>query len=966
MTKPYLIRLLAVILLIVVANAVLAMKSDHPRKPYSAEILSGTDCRADSLTGFDVQKYELTLTINQSTHQINGNVLATVLAEQNLTSLPYELVGLTVSSVLVNGSPASYTHTGGVINIALNIPAGQTFTTQVYYSGTPQLSGAPYNIGMIFSANTVFTISDPDAARYWWPCYDHPWDKAIVDLHITMRSDWKVAANGIRTSIVDNGNGTSTTHWIGENPMTTYLVCVTCGPYQEINQSSGDVPIQSFVLSSQYNNALVDFARLPEIVNYFSQVFGPYPFEKYGQAVVSMSTYGAMEHQTMTTLGNFIITGTGAYELIIAHELAHQWYGNAVSFLTFKDVWLSEGFATYSEHLWTDKIFGWPSAAAYVASSYHQYYLNWEAGAGPQTIYNPSFGNYFAPPSYEKAASVLHMLRLKIGNADFFQLLQDWFTTYRDGNVVTAEFQAMAEQISGQDLDQFFNQWIYGSGIPELKYSVWQNPASDHPLRIQARTSTNSATQFHIEVPFRLSNGAVSDSLLIYASPNGTCNNFTVDLDADAALTPNYNSWTLLRGVTEQKPQVVECLPSNGAVLISWEPFLGEPNYEYNVYRRLLNGGQEWQLLAGPLLSLSYADYSPENGTSYQYAVRAVDGNGYLSSFSNLMSATPVAFSFADDLLVVDETRDGNGANINPDDAMVDSFYAAALTPLEYQAWDVASQGLPGLDVLGSYKLIFWHADDFSQNLLLDNLNTLGGYLLGGGRVVLSGWKTPVVLTPTFLQRFAGNVSLVYDNSACLLGAQSAVYPTLQVDPLKLIASWNNMLPYVYTFLGASDPIYTADLGPSGQGDGNCIALRQTNPDTGSALVMLGFPLYFMQADGARGFLQQIIPQLLTPVANSDAHAPGLAASISVAPNPFSGQSLLRVTLPNPGEATLKVFNQRGQLVRVLSDSVKAQGTHDLAFDGLDGRGQRLASGVYVIRLEHQGKKIDRRITIIR
>jgi aminopeptidase N len=160
--------------------------------------------------------------------------------------------------------------------------------------------------------------------------------------------------------------------------MTTYLVCITCGPYVEVNQSAGDLPIQSFVYQNQYNNALIDLAYVPQMINFYSQVFGDFPFDKYGHAVVSMSTYSAMEHLTMTTLGNFIINGQGTYELIIAHELAHQWFGNCLSFLTFKDVWLSEGFATYSEHLWTDKRQGWQAACDYVNSSFHQYYLTWE------------------------------------------------------------------------------------------------------------------------------------------------------------------------------------------------------------------------------------------------------------------------------------------------------------------------------------------------------------------------------------------------------------------------------------------------------------------------------------------------------------------------------------------------------------------------------------------------------------
>ncbi|MBW6513385.1 MAG: T9SS type A sorting domain-containing protein [Candidatus Syntrophosphaera sp.] len=949
------------------AAAAWSAVESHPRKPYGDFFARQIEARADSLTGFDIQKYEITLDINHQTHQIAGNVLATVLAEDNLSSIQYNLVGLTVSSVLVNGVAAAYTHTGGIINISLNIPSGQTFSTQVFYSGVPQLSGAPYNIGMIFSANTVFTISDPDAGRYWWPCYDHPWDKAVVDLHITLRGDWKVAANGIRTSIVDNGDGTSTTHWIGEHPMTTYLVCITAGPYVEINQTAGDIPIQSFVTQNQYNNALVDFANVPAMINYFSQVFGPYPFEKYGHAVVSMSTYGAMEHQTMTTLGNFIITGNGTYELIIAHELAHQWYGNAVSFLTFKDVWLSEGFATYSEHLWVDHTLGWQAAADYIYTSYHQYYLNWAAGAGPQTIYDPAFNYYFAPPSYEKAASVLHMLRLKIGNANFFQLLQDWFSAWSGGNAVTSEFQALAEQISGQDLNQFFQQWIYGSGTPELEYSVWNNSNSDQPLRIEARTRSNTPTNFEIQVPFRFVNGADSDSLLVNAFPNGVCNSFSLNYDSASVLEPNHNHWALLRNVTELKPALTECLPSNSAVLLSWEPFLDNQNLAYYVYRRPLQGVPEWQQINPEALNeLSFLDSSAENGTAYQYAVRAIDASGYLSEMSNFMAATPVAFSFANDLLVVDETRDGTGANINPDDAMVDAFYAAALSPIVYEDWDVATQGLPGLDILGQYRLILWHADDFAQNLLIDHLNVLGGYLLGGGKVLLSGWKTTSVLSDTFLQRFGGNVDLVYDNSAGLIGAESTQYPELLVDPLKTIPTWNQMLPYIYTFLGTSNSLYTANMSTTSLGNGNSIAFRRSLPASGSEFVLLGLPLYFMQADGVRGFLQAIIPDLLSPVANHDPAVPPISLSLSVSPNPFQSRTILRFTLAEKGSARLGIYNLKGQLVRELLFGEKSHGTYDIAFDGRDGKGSPLASGIYIIRMDSGGKSISKKVSLIK
>ncbi|MCB5224005.1 MAG: M1 family aminopeptidase [Candidatus Cloacimonadaceae bacterium] len=961
-------RSLSIIMLLVIAASAFSAIAPQ-RKPFRPGFSSGSQNRAELYTGFDVLHYDITISIDQTARQIEGNVVATVLAQENLDSIPYNLVGLDVSSVLLNGAPATYTHAAGIIDINVDIPAGQTFTTQVFYQGTPILSGSPYNVGMIFSSNTVFTISDPDAARYWWPCYDHPWDKATVNLNVTLREDWKVASNGTRQSITNNGDGTATTVWHSADPMTTYLVCVTCGPYVEFTQHAPiqGVPIQNFVMQNQYNNAQIDLARMPLMIDYFSELFGPYPFEKYGNSVVNMSTFGAMEHQTMTTLGSYIINGSGTHELTVAHELAHQWFGNAVSFLDFNDVWLSEAFATYSEHIWVDKTEGWQAACDYVSSSYHQYYLSWENSAGPQIIHDPAFNSYFAPPSYEKAASVLHMLRLKLGNDAFFQLLQEWFAENNGGNVVTAEFQAKAEQVSGQNLTQFFDQWIFSAGIPAFEYSIWTHDEAAQPLRIFAKTTSNTTTPFHIEVPFRLQNGAQSDSLLVFADPDGVDNFFNATISPAAIFSANHNNWALLRSHTELKPVISECLPSNGSVLLSWERFQDNPNLRYNVYRFGATMGGDWELLnSEPLDELSFTDTSMENGQSWFYAISAVDPDGWVSTRSEPMEATPVGFTFAENLLVVDETRDGNGANINPDDAMVDSFYAAALSPIQYQDWDVASQGLPPLDVLGNHKVVFWHADDFSQNLLIDHQNVLGGYLIGGGKLILSGWKTPSVLSDIFLSRFAGNVELIYDNSPSLISAQSAQYPELEVDPDKVLSIWNGMLPYIYTFSGAQQPIYTAVMSPTAQGNGNCAALRMLNPDSGMDFILLGFPLYFMKPDGVRGFLQSAVTEMLNNTSTQDVATPPLTSSLDVFPNPFSSSIQIQAKTISPGTLELSVYNLKGQKIRTLCSDTKNAGSHSFSFDAKDFSGKELSSGIYLVRMISGDKVLSKKISLIK
>ncbi|MCB5286451.1 MAG: T9SS type A sorting domain-containing protein [Candidatus Cloacimonetes bacterium] len=908
--------------------------------------------RADSATGFDVQKYTIELSIAQDPNTISGNVLAEVLAEEALPTLSYNLIGLTVSQVLVNGQAAIFTHQNGLVEIQVNKAAGESFSTQVFYSGSPQLSGDGYNIGMYIRPASIFTISDPDAGRYWWPCYDHPWDKAIVDLIITLRSDWKVAANGLRESIVDNGDGTATTTWRGYHPMTTYLACITAANYMEIPQTAmqGELPILNFVTPNQYNNALIDLASLPDIIDYYSQLFGDYPFEKYGNATVNMSTFGAMEHQTMTTLGNYIITGTGAYELVIAHELAHQWFGDAVSFLDFADVWLSEGFATYSEHLWTDKAQGWQAACDYVLTSYHNYYLSWESAANPATIYNPSFYNYFSPPSYEKAASVLHMLRLKLGDDEFFQVLQQYFQTYKHGNAITPEFQAVAEAVSGLDLEQFFAQWIYGKGIPTVDYCIWHHPDTNQ-LKVSAQSFSPSTTLFDVDLPFLIQHTAGSDSLLVRATSTGYDNLYD-DIALPSSHSANHNNWTLLRGLTESRPRLSSCLASSSAVILIWEEYPLATAYQ--ILRRTL-GTEDWQILTELTSSITeYIDESPLNGQTYEYIIKAIDSQGFVSLGSEIKSATPVAFSFANPLLVVDETRNGNGAGISPDDAMVDAFYAAALAPLIYTQWDVTSQGLPDLQTLGAYKVVLWHDDDFSMNEIRAAENTLSGYMLGGGQVLISGWKTVSALSPAFFGRFTAGLTSYYDNAPTLISAESACYAQLTVDGDKLAPVWNGMLPYLSSFEGDFETIYTGTVAPGSNAENRSLAFRTNN------LVLLGFPLYFMQGQGVREFLQAILPELAT-VSAADELTPVSTLRLLSYPNPFNPNTTISFELPADGKISLQLYNLKGQKVQELCEGQYKAGQHQISFTSGD-----LPSGVYILSLNAEGKRLSRRLTLMK
>nr|HPM02140.1 M1 family metallopeptidase [Candidatus Cloacimonadota bacterium] len=360
------------IIFLMIIMSLCAMIWAHPKfMPFKVNPNKFIETRADSLHGFDVISYDISIKINDANHSISGAVITEINAESNLNSIEYNLISLTVDSVYVNDIPVNFTHTNGVISIPLNISNGTTFFTRVVYHGNPVLSNDGYGNGMTFLTNQVFTVSDPNAGRYWWPSYDHPWDKALVNLHVRVRSDWKVAANGIRQSIEQQADNTSTHHWIGSNPMATYLVSIAAAPYEEVNSSFQNIPLQNFVFPTQVTVAQTMFNKLPEMMQIYTDAYGPYPFEKYGNAVASISSFAAMEHQTMTTIGSSLINGSLSSDYTVTHELAHQWFGNCLTPLTWKDVWLSESFATYSEAVYAQGKYGYEAFCSYVQSSYH-------------------------------------------------------------------------------------------------------------------------------------------------------------------------------------------------------------------------------------------------------------------------------------------------------------------------------------------------------------------------------------------------------------------------------------------------------------------------------------------------------------------------------------------------------------------------------------------------------------------
>jgi len=423
----------------------------------------------------DVTYYRIDLNIDIDAEEIDGSVLVNGwIGMDQPDSIELDFADeMIVDSVKFYGELWPFVHESDYLKAPApeaTIPEGYSFSVEVFYHGTPPSTGfGAFNFDTHANIDHIWTLSEPYGARDWWPCKDDPSDKAdSVDIIITVPEEQIVASNGILVSETNVGNERKQYHWQETYPICTYLISVTTYPYtvwqDEYIAMNGDtLPLNYYVYPDHYESVYDNYLLTNDMMEVFAQRFGEYPFmgEKYGHAEFGRG--GGMEHQTLTSLG-------GSSQWLIAHELGHQWWGNLVTCASFHHIWLNEGFARFSEAIWEEAYNGIQAYKDYWQS--HEYY-------GPGTIFveNPnSVGNIFdGNLSYNKAGWIVHMLRGVMGDSLFFESLQSY--VYHDslayGAVTTEDFQTVCENVSGLDLGDFFQQWIYGEYYPQYAVS-WE------------------------------------------------------------------------------------------------------------------------------------------------------------------------------------------------------------------------------------------------------------------------------------------------------------------------------------------------------------------------------------------------------------------------------------------------------------------------------------------------------------
>ena len=414
--------------------------------------------------GYDVGHYGLALDYAPASNRLEGRARIDATARQALDRFDLDLRGFSISRLEVDGAPATFTRDGQELQItpAERLVAGKAFTVRVDYAGVPEVVTDPDGSieGWIPTDDGAIVVNEPQGSPAWFPVNDNPRDKATYDFAITVPQGLTALANGVLVSSASDG-GTTTWRWRERDPMASYLATATSGKF-DLEQQIGPnkLPIYTAVDSGLNPKRKATsrelLSKTPEIVSFFSDLYGAYPFTAAGGIIDPAPNVDySLETQTKPTY---------AYvpdELTVVHELSHMWFGDAVTLTEWPDIWIHEGFATFSEWIWTER-HGGETAQQRFEALYASKKFPWSPA--PAALERPS--QLFSTPVYDRGGMTLQALRAKVGDATFFRILRDWYAQNRYGNTTTERFIALAEAESGRDLDQFFQAWLYTPSKP--------------------------------------------------------------------------------------------------------------------------------------------------------------------------------------------------------------------------------------------------------------------------------------------------------------------------------------------------------------------------------------------------------------------------------------------------------------------------------------------------------------------
>lgn len=625
----FLMKKVGIILLISLCNLALAQEphhcASHKQQAHAKNALrknNATLGQMELMEKYDVGFHHLSLNVERITTFISGNVRTIARSRvNNLDTFLFQLhANFTVDSVLgSNGNKLNFSKIQDVTAVLLPTPLVQneTIDITIYYRGLPP-SGASAAIGDGFSNRAsptygnqiTWSLSEPYSAYEWWPCKQSLQDKIdSIFVSVTTDTSNKVGSHGKLTLVEPRPNAKHTYHWKSFYPINYYLVMVTVGQYTEYKQYAKPKAINDSILIQHYiysnplaytNNATSINATKPQL-ELLSDLFGLYPFykEKYGHVMAPFS--GGMEHQTMSSMGIFNYG-------IVAHEAAHQWFGDNVTCATWSDIWLNEGFASYSEYL--VRYYLLPNTATQELVDMHT-----QAKAEQGSVYVTDTSDvariFSSALTYNKGASALRVLHYLLGDSVFFNVCKTYQTRFANGNASTDDLRKLVNELSGSKYDFYFNQWIYGTGFPSYK-TTWNEQGAKLNLKVIRTNAHGGNNKFDLPIQVKLKR-SIGDTILV-VNINQDSNYFTMATGGNVTgLEFDPNVWILKTSSVNNDlnlslhesitPFSLAVFPNPGNGILRFEPSTTK-NYSIEVYD--LSGRSYGSFMATEAVDLSH------------------------------------------------------------------------------------------------------------------------------------------------------------------------------------------------------------------------------------------------------------------------------------------------------------------------------------------------------------------------
>jgi aminopeptidase N len=482
----------------------------------------------------DAIHYEVSIELNEASDTISAATGVELrMREDRVSRVELDFAGMTVDSVTAGGTEAKYSRAGERLTVEFDSPLrrDESVTVQVRYHGRPG------NTGLLIGKNALgrrvyFAENWPDRAHHWFPCIDHPSDKASADLTITADARYEVVGPGALVETRSALDGRKSTHWSETAPIPTY--CMVFGAAEFLVRNAGVIngtPISWYVYPPDAPAAKAMFDRTGLAMQFFTTRIGTYPYEKLAQ-VEATTRIGGMENASAIFYAESSFRGSSPSERVVAHEMAHQWFGDSVTEADWDHLWLSEGFATYFEALFYEYLEGPESLkrsmseAAQAVMTYHK--------TNPAAIIDPGTRDLMKKLNalnYQKGAWVLHMLRKVVGEEAFFRGIRKYYGLYAGTSILSGDFIRVMESVSGMPLDEFFRQWLYQPGWPEYSVSwSWNEEAAAVDLSVR-QTQATGVYSMPVEIEFRYLNRRERHTLSISSTTH------SVRIPADASPT---------------------------------------------------------------------------------------------------------------------------------------------------------------------------------------------------------------------------------------------------------------------------------------------------------------------------------------------------------------------------------------------------------------------------------------------